>query len=56
MKKCIYCKSEIAEESVVDFCEKCGTHVFDGKLLETIIKNMEKAREKGDLYQINAQT
>jgi hypothetical protein len=51
MKRCLYCKAEINSESVVDFCEKCGVRVFGGKMFETIVQNMENAREKGDLYQ-----
>ena len=51
MKKCIYCKTEINDECVVDFCQRCGVSVFGEKMFETIVKNMEKAREKGDLYQ-----
>lgn len=55
MKKCVYCKTEISEESVIDFCEKCGIGAFGKKLLDTIKENMEKARDKGDLYQGNVQ-
>ncbi|MEK6875381.1 MAG: hypothetical protein AABX30_01735 [Nanoarchaeota archaeon] len=48
-KKCIYCKIEIPEEHVIDFCEKCGIGVFGEKLFQTIVSNMEDARERGDL-------
>jgi hypothetical protein len=51
MKKCIYCKAEIPDGQVVDFCQACGVGVFGEKMFEAIVKNMEKAREKGDLYQ-----
>ena len=48
-KKCIYCRTEVSDNSVVDFCEKCGVGVWGRKMFETIIKNMEDARERGDL-------
>ena len=49
MKKCIYCGTEIPDESVIDFCEKCGVGVWGEKMFKTILKNMEDARERGDL-------
>ena len=49
MKKCIYCSVEIPEESVIDFCEKCGKSVWGEKMFSAIIKNMENAKERGDL-------
>ncbi len=48
-KKCIYCGSEISQESVIDFCERCGIRSFGKKLFDTIKTNMENARENGDL-------
>jgi uncharacterized UBP type Zn finger protein len=51
MKKCLYCRKEIEDKSVIDFCEECGRGVFGDKMLKAIIENMTKAREKGDLYQ-----
>ena len=48
-KKCIYCKDKIDENCVVDFCQRCGKEVWGEKMYNTIIQNMEKAREKGDL-------
>ena len=51
MKKCVYCKCSIEDESVVDVCEKCGVGVWGGKMFKTIVENMRKAREKGDLMQ-----
>lgn len=48
-KKCIYCGSEISDESVIDFCEKCGVGVWGQKMFDTIVQNMEDARDRGDL-------
>ena len=52
-KKCIYCGNEVSEESVIDFCEKCGVGVFGRKMFDTIIQNMENARDNGDLCHMN---
>jgi len=52
-KKCIYCKSEIPDESVIDFCSRCGKGVWGEKMFNTIIKNMEEARSRGDLVSTN---
>ena len=51
MKKCIYCKSEIEDSSVIDFCERCGIGVWGEKMFKAIVKNMMDARESGDLNQ-----
>jgi len=52
-KKCIYCKAEIPEESVVDFCSRCGKSVWGERMFNAIIQNMEEARRKGDLVSTN---
>jgi len=49
VKKCIYCGSEIPDESVIDFCRRCGIGVWGEKMFNAILKNMEEARDKGDL-------
>ncbi len=51
MKKCIYCKNELSEKSIVDFCEGCGRKAFGDKLFHTIVRNMEEASQRGDLFQ-----
>jgi len=51
MKKCIYCKADIAEESVIDFCERCGKGVFGEKMFNAIVQNMQEAEKRGDLAQ-----
>jgi len=49
MKRCIYCSSEISDESVIDFCEKCGIGVGGHRMFGAIVKNMEDAKSRGDL-------
>jgi len=51
MKKCIYCSCELSEESVIDFCERCGTGAFGEKMFKTIVANMQQAEKRGDLMQ-----
>ena len=51
VKNCIYCKTIISDESVIDVCRKCGIGVWGEKMFSAIVENMEGAREAGDLYQ-----
>ncbi len=51
VKRCIYCKLEIEESSVVDVCQRCGIGVWGERMFKAIIQNMEKARNVGDLNQ-----
>jgi hypothetical protein len=51
MRKCIYCKSEVEENSVIDFCERCGKGVFGERMFNAIVQNMQEARKRGDLEQ-----
>lgn len=51
VKHCIYCKSEIEQNSVVDVCARCGLAVWGEKMFKAIIDNMKNAREKGSLEQ-----
>lgn len=53
VKKCIYCKCEIAQNSVIDFCEKCGVGVWGPKMFVAIRNSMEQSRDRGDLEQGN---
>ena len=53
VKKCVYCGVEISDESVIDFCERCGKGVWGEKMFKTILKNMEDARRNGDLCHMN---
>jgi hypothetical protein len=48
-KKCLYCKREISDESVIDFCESCGRGVWGDKMFQTILSQMESSRENGDI-------
>lgn len=51
MKKCIYCKCELPETSVIDFCERCGVGVWGQNMFKAIKANMEEAQHRGDLFQ-----
>ena len=48
-KKFIYRRENIPEESVIDFCERCGKEVWGERMFNTIVQNMGAAREKQDL-------
>lgn len=48
-KKCIYCKADVDDNCVIDFCDRCGISVFGQKMFQTIVHNMEDARDRGDL-------
>jgi len=50
-KKCIYCKTDIPENSVIDFCRRCGVGVWGEKMFQAIVDSMEKSRNDGDLFQ-----
>ena len=50
-KKCIYCKEEIPQDSVIDFCRRCGVGVWGEKMFQAIVDSMEKSRSNGDLFQ-----
>jgi len=50
-KSCIYCKTAIDQNSVVDVCRRCGVGVWGEKMFQAIIDNMEGHRESGDLFQ-----
>lgn len=50
-KKCIYCKTEVAQDSVIDFCERCGIKVWGPKMFNAIKASMESSRDRGDLEQ-----
>lgn len=51
VKHCVYCKSEVDANSVIDVCQRCGHAVWGDKMFKAIIDNMENAREKGSLEQ-----
>ena len=48
-KKCIYCREPVDDERVVDFCDRCGKSVWGEKMFQTIIDDMERARDNEDL-------
>jgi len=51
IKRCVYCKTAIEEDRVVDVCDKCGIKVWGEKMFQTIKDNMNQAKMKGDLHQ-----
>ncbi len=51
VKKCVYCKAPLDDNVAVDVCRTCGIKVWGEKMCNTIVENMEGARESGDLYQ-----
>ena len=51
MKRCMYCKCDLPEDSIVDFCMRCGYGVFGEKMYKAILQNMNEAKQRGDLEQ-----
>lgn len=50
-KKCIYCKNAIQDDSVIDFCERCGVGVWGEKMFRAIVDSMKASESRGDLFQ-----
>lgn len=53
MGKCIYCGCELSDGRVMEVCDKCGLKVWGEKMFNTIVKNMNDARDNGDLCHMN---
>ncbi len=53
MGKCIYCGCELSDGRVMEVCDECGLKVWGKKMFEAIVKNMNDARDNGDLCHMN---
>jgi|TARA_B100001971_G_C18233738_1_gene565687 hypothetical protein len=51
MKKCMYCKCDLEDQNVIEFCDRCGRGVFGEKMFNAIVQNMNEASQRGDLDQ-----
>jgi hypothetical protein len=47
----MYCRCDIEDSNIVDFCENCGRGVFGDKMFKAIVQNMQEAKQRGDLDQ-----
>ena len=50
-KRCIYCKTEIPADAVLDVCQRCGHSVWGEKMYAAIVKSMQDANDSGNLMQ-----
>jgi len=53
MKKCVYCGCKVSDDSAIDVYDRCGRKVWGEKMFNAIVQNMNQARDKGDLYNMN---
>jgi len=53
MKKCVYCKNMVSDDSAIDVCQRCGVGVWGQRMFDTIKKNMEDALYTGNLVSTN---
>ena len=45
----MYCSKEIMDDREVEICEICGVGVWGHNMFKVIVKNMDEAKEKGDI-------
>ena len=50
-KKCIYCKAQIDENSVLDVCARCGVGVWGEKMFREMTAQLQKCTDDGNFYQ-----
>lgn len=48
-KRCIYCRTEIDSNSVVDMCTPCMHKVWGPRMTHAIVSGMEKEKAKGNM-------
>ena len=48
-KKCIYCKTELQPDCVVDVCVRCGKGVWGERMFKAIVDSMTTEKAKGNL-------
>ena len=48
-KRCIYCKTDIEQNCVVDMCPRCMHGVWGEKMTNLIVSRMNEEKAKGNL-------
>jgi len=51
--KCVYCGAELTDSRATSICNKCGVKVWGEKMFNTILQNMNEAKERDDLCSTN---